>query len=88
MDINFKVLIVETFDENLNGEVKGRFKFKEEKTLKAEPSKLGTELREFVVSEIKKGNLPYKEVKTPMYALVKDATYGEISCLIKPESVQ
>jgi len=88
MDINFKMLTVETFDKNLNGEVKGRFKFKDEKTLKAAPKNLGTKLRQFVVKEIKKGNLPYKKVTTTMYAMVRDVEHGEISCLIQPEALQ
>lgn len=89
MDIKFDMLIVETFDKNLSGEVKGKYKFREEKTLTSSPRKsLGVKLRDFVVQEIKKGNLPYKKVKTPLYALVTDKALGEVSCLIKPEAFQ
>ena len=88
MDINFNVLIVETFDNNLNGTVTGRYKFKDIQTIKAVPAKLGTKLREFVVNKTKSGSLPYKKEKNIMYARVTDSVQGDITCLIKPESLQ
>jgi len=89
LEINFDTLIVESFDKNWSGEVKGRYRFREVQTLKSTPRKtLGVKLRDFVLQEIKKGNLPYKEMKSPLYALVTDAKHGEISCLIKPEAIQ
>jgi len=88
MDIKFNVLVIETFDENLNGKVMGRFKFKDIQTLKATPAKLGSKLREFVIKKAKSGSLPYKEEKNIMYARVTDHVQGDITCLIKPELLQ
>jgi len=89
MNINFKTLTVETFDDNLNGAVKAKLKFKKTQILKdSDASKLGDHLRTFVVDRIKNGTIPFPEERSMMFAMVKDTMHGEISCLIKPEAVQ
>jgi len=89
MNINFKTLTIETFDENLNGAVKAKLGFKKMQEIKdKDASKLGDRLRSFVVERIKSGTIPFSEERSMMHAMVKDSTHGEISCLIKPESVQ
>jgi len=89
MDINFQTLTIETFDENLNGAVKARLKFKKRQTIQdKDASQLGNHLRNFVIEKVKNGTIPFPEERTMMFAMVKDSTHGEISCLIKPDSVQ
>jgi len=89
MNITFKTLTVETFDDNLNGAVKAKLKFKKNQVLEDnDASKLGDHLRSFVVARIKSGTIPFPEERSMMFAMVKDSMHGEISCLIKPESVQ
>jgi len=89
MNINFQTLTIETFDENLNGAVKAKLKFKKRQSLvDDDASKLGDHLRNFVIEKVKNGTIPFPEQRSMMFAMVKDTMHGEISCLIKPESVQ
>jgi len=89
MNISFKMLTVETFDDNLNGAVKAKLKFKKQQTIQDEDaSKLGDCLRSFVVDRVKNGTIPFPKERSMMFAMVKDSIHGEISCLIKPEAVQ
>jgi len=89
MEINFKTLVIETFDENLNGVAKGTYKFKKTVTLKTKHNtRLGDSLRTFALEKIKKGILPLSKEKNIIYARISDLKQGEISCLIKPELIQ
>lgn len=89
MNIQFKTLTIETFDENLNGVIKAKLGFKKIHNLQNnDTSKLGDLLRSFVVAQIKKGNIPFPESRCMMHAMVKDSFHGEVSCLIKPEEIQ
>ena len=89
MNISFDMLIIETFDDNLSGSLKAKLKFKKVQTITNKKDfRLGDSLRDFVIDKIKKGTLPYSEEKNIMYAMVTDAVEGEVSCLIKAESIQ
>jgi|GEM_PF-5145114 len=89
MEINFKKLTIETFDANLNGAVKTKLTFRKIQSIKdKDASKLGDHLRSFVTDRVKNGTIPFPAERSMMFAMVKDSTYGEISCLIKPEPVR
>ncbi len=84
MDITFKRITIETYDDNLNGVVKANLTFKKKQTISdKKPGKLGDHLRSFVLDLVDKGTIPFSEERPFLSAVVKDDTHGEVSCLIK-----
>jgi len=85
--VNFKVLTIETFDENFNGVLKAKLRFRDTQIIKSSiDSDLGDQLRKFIISKINSGAVSFPKERPILYGCVKDSFCGEVSCLVTQDS--